>query len=452
MLINRKEIYNLAFLDSQFFDREGFLLVKDHTATELNYVERFVRLKDNLLFILKIPNQHDSASLVKTDDCRIESLIAYYQRTNCSFESDLIFVLVLTAEFSVRRFDERARNCGFIIEFHHIANDHQNTNVWSFSCLTVEERDRWIQTIYRSNHVNLKSIFNLLLERKLSLIQKHLHNSAHSINKSNSSNDLNQSSSNQSNVGLNKSASIASSLSIISNTSNDSKEFSPISRFSTATSLSTQNNLIHRNCNSAKRGFKSIFLTDSYSKHSKHRNSLEKLTASYSFTLACDLSRYHKFTNNQPAIFIKVFCSLVNGHWSLLGRTETLSICNRVNSEEQCSVWSRFAKKFYLNLYEKIELQNNLQKIVKFDFENNQILLKFNVYNLIEPFTERYILIGSAIDYFAPESNIEIFSSVHYKSLQIGLLKMTTLDNNEFNIFNNHQNGNFCSFFLTELQ
>lgn len=452
MLINSREIYNLAWLDSEFFDKEGFLLVKDNTDRDqvVTYVERFVRLRGNLLFILKLPNlavnealdsstNSEQADHTLTDANRIQLLISYYKQ-NSKLNSDtsrLLFVLVLNSEFSLRRFDESTKNCGFIIEFHNIV-DYNNTNVWSFNCLTVDERDGWIDRINRTNHVNLKSIFNLLLERKLNLIRRHRLNESASdsiINKSTSSTDLHRSSSSSKSIAqLNKSTSYASSLSILSNASTSSKE--SISKISTATSLTTQNNLVHQT--DAKEGFKSIFLTDSYF---KHRNSYEQLTASYSFTLTCDFSSYTKFDHIQPNIFVKVYCSLTNGqNWSVLGRTETLSI--------HPGELTKFAKTFYLNLYEKIELQNNLRKIVKFDLENNQILLKFNVYNLVEPFTERFILIGIAINYFQPNSPVEIFSSVHYKSLQIGLLKMTTLDNNEFNIFNQHQNGRLSFLFF----
>lgn len=471
MLINTKEIYNLALLDSEFFDREGFLLVKDNrNSDELNFVERLVRLRGNLLFILKIPNlsiddsQLDKSSLDKSsldkstldkqidDRNRINLLIDFY-RTNCrsklDFETVLQFVIVLPSnEFSLRRIDER--EFGFIIEFHNVVDNSNQKNIWFFTCLTQFEREQWIDQINRLNYVNLRSIFNLLIERKLDLLnQKNRFNQSNeqssltenSINKSISSYEIERTSSNDkssnNNQSLHKSTSIASLLSILSiASSTESNNESIISHISTTTNLTTQNNLIHQNRFKSKDdSFKSIFLTDSYF---KHRTNLDhQLTASFSFTLNCDFRNYLKYTNIQPNIFIKVYCSLTNGlNWSSLGKTETL----KINANEQ----TKFAKKFYLNLYEKIELQNNLNKIVKFDVENNQILLKFNIYNLIESFTGRFILIGIAINYFEPNSLVEIFSSIHYKSTQIGQLKMTTLDN-EFNIFD-HQNGKISTF------
>lgn len=453
MLINYKEIQNLAWFDSEYFDKEGFLLVQEQTNNEqINYVERFVRLKGNLLFILKIPNlcvelsnldnQNEISST--TDEVskkRIESLISFY-KTN-QIDTNLLFVIVLNSEFSLRRFDENTRNCGFIIEFY---NAVDLKSCWNFTCLTVEERDNWIDQINRTNYVQLKSIFNLLLERKLKLIKErkksylnakkeesneHLSNQfihksiskSSELNQSNSSTNLTQSiSSNNLNSNLANLNQSIDSLSVIStkSLSNESLDF----KVSTTISLINQNNLQHQ----IKDGLKSIFLTDSYF---KRRNSFEKLTTSYSFTLSIKLNQIYRIDYFQPEIFIKVYCSLTNGQtWSVLGRTETLQI--------YFSESTKFAKKFYLNLFEKIELQNNLSKIVKFDLENKKILLKFNIYNLIEPFTERFVLIGTAIDYFKKNSNIEIFSSVHYKPLQIGQLKMTALDNSEFNIFNHH--------------
>lgn len=51
MLIeNKKEIYNLAWLDSDYFDKEGFLLVRDYSTDEqYSYVERFCRIKGKLI-------------------------------------------------------------------------------------------------------------------------------------------------------------------------------------------------------------------------------------------------------------------------------------------------------------------------------------------------------------------------------------------------------------------
>ena len=444
MLINYKEIYNLAWLDSEYFDKQGFLLVKENTNQEVNYVERLVRLKGNLLFILKIPNQTELDNQYLNDELskrRINLLITYYKQ-NSSLNSDtnrnLLFVLALNSDFSVRRFEDK--NYGFIIEFYNVV-DYNHTNLWHFNCLTNDECDEWINTINRTNHRTLKSLFNLLFDRKLKLIKKrnqlskHLNESTKELSKesidkstkeetndsdlqkSNSSNNLSKSSSSN-NLNNNKSS---TSLSIISTSS--SKE-SLISKISTTTNLITQNNLIRQ---TSKNDFKSIYLTDSYFNYS---NNLDKLTASYSFTLTINLDNSFKFHNFQPNTFIKVYCSLTNGqNWSVLGRTESLEISNLGEF--------KFAKKFYLNLYEKIELQNNLQKIIQFDLDNNKILLKFNIYNLIEPLTDRFILIGTSIDYFKLNLNFEIYSSIHYRPLQIGWIKMTGIDN-EFNLFNQH--------------
>lgn len=478
----------MAWLDSEYFDHQGFLLVKDHSnAEQVNYVERFVRLKGNVLFVLKPPilcyelsdldkrsarqgnanrpisggNAIDDEVLSNDDEFRIRLLISFYKKCQASSaETDrsLLFVLVLNSEFSVRRFDESTRNCcGFAIEFYSVTPDSQN--VWVFNCLTAEARDSWIAAIHRANHVNLKSIFNLLLERKLKLIRRRsqvqasgnldelkleqlnssTNSSSSDIHKSTSSNNLSAARSSGSLTNHTDQPtvesidptsdsqqpaaikSVASSLSIISSASSAHSKESSLSNVSTATSLLTQNNLIHQ----TKDGLTSIFLTDSYF---KRRNSFDKLAASYSFTLAVDLGDY-RFSSFRPSIFVKVYCSLTNGrNWSALGRTETLEIANEPNSSAE---ETKFAKKFYLNLYEKIELQNNLQKIVKFDLENNKVLLKFNICNLIEPLTNRFVLIGTAIDHFKATSQSEIFSSVHYKPLQIGLLKMTSLENSE---------------------
>ena len=477
MLINLKEIQNLAWLDSEFFDHQGFLVVKDSSNAEQTKCERFVRLKGNLLFVLKLPilcyelsnldkqsvrqgnanrqisygNEIDDEVLTNDDDFRIRLLISFYKKCSApstEIDRSLLFVLVLNSEFSVRRLEESTRNCGFLIEFYNVAAD--STNVWTFNCLTAETRDAWIASISRANHVNLKSIFNLLLERKLQLIRKRnqvqtngnldeSNNSSHSsscdIHKSTSSNTLSVARSNSSLTNQtdpptdSQIKSAVSSLSIVSTASSAHSKESSLSNVSTATSLATQNQLIHQ----AKDGLKSIFLTDSYF---KRRNSFDKLAASFSFTLTVDLGGY-RFSNFTPTIFVKVYCSLTNGrNWSVLGRTEILEIANEPPFKE-----AKFAKKFYLNLYEKIELQNNLQKIVKFDLENNKVLLKFNVCNLIEPLTDRFILIGTAVDHFKASSEIEIFSSVHYKPLQIGLLKMTSMENSELGLFNATENG-----------
>lgn len=468
----------------------------------LTFIILFILLiTGNLLFILQIPSldielkeiknfsrqQSDSSQTTQTNQVdlksanegRIKLLNNYYRRNSLNGDKNrgLIYTLVLN-EFGLRKCDENSRQSnGFIIEFYNVID----FNTWHFQCLTIDDRDYWFEIINRANYVNLKSIFNLLLERKLNLIKKRnrkqicvLNSSEDKFQDSNESNvqtdqltdsqsSHHLSSTSDSNLNFKKSNSL-SSLSVVSvDSKGKTKDFS-LDKASTANQLQQGNqaNLIHQ---ISKDGLKTYFLTNSYF---QQRNGFDRLTASYSFTLSNNLNDF-KSNIFEPNIFVKVYCSLDNGlNWSVLGRTETLKIRNPpihhiIFSDENkdrefksyldCSESHfddqnyqnpselKFAKKFYLNLYEKIELQNNLQKIVEFDLDNNQILLKFNVYNLVETFTNVYILIGSGIDYFKPNSEVEILSSIHYKSKKIGKLKMTTL-NNDLNIYHNNDKFN----------
>lgn len=155
MLINGNQLQSLSNADSSDFDKEGYLFVKQKNERLFNqwktesFVERFVRLKGNLLLIIA------TKSLNSNSDSH--SQIGFHSST------DKCLNLIVLEEFNIKSIDESEKYYEFIIEF----NRNETIRCFHFATISHEERDQWIQTIHLSSFRFLKSLYKNLV-RELS--------------------------------------------------------------------------------------------------------------------------------------------------------------------------------------------------------------------------------------------------------------------------------------------
>jgi hypothetical protein len=150
MLINSSELRRLSLCDSQCFDKEGYLFVKERTDRLFNqwksesFIERFCRLKGNLLLIIATKTINDFIDSDGVNDS----------------EDRFVHLLVLE-EFAIKLIDESSKHFEFIIEF----NKNESIRCFHFATISHNERDQWIQSIHLSSFAYLRSLYQTLVNQ-----------------------------------------------------------------------------------------------------------------------------------------------------------------------------------------------------------------------------------------------------------------------------------------------
>ena len=150
MLINVNELRCLSSADSVDFDKEGYLFVKQRNDRLFNqwktesFIERFVRLKGNLLLIIATKTINDSIDPNSTSNS-----------TN-----DRCLHLIVLEEFSIKLIDESDKYYEFVIEL----NRNESIRSFHFATISHTERDEWIQTIHLSSFQYLRSLYKTLFK------------------------------------------------------------------------------------------------------------------------------------------------------------------------------------------------------------------------------------------------------------------------------------------------
>jgi hypothetical protein len=149
MLINSSELRRLSLCDSRSFDREGYLFVKERTDRLFNqwksesFIERFCRLKGNLLLIIATKTIND---FIDSDDLHSD---------------DRFLHLLVLEEFAIKLIDESNKHFEFIIEF----NRNESIRCFHFATISHNERDQWIQSIHLSSFSYLRSLYQTLVNQ-----------------------------------------------------------------------------------------------------------------------------------------------------------------------------------------------------------------------------------------------------------------------------------------------
>ena len=157
MLINSSELERLAWFDSRYFDKEGYLFVREkhdgifsQWKTE-TYIERLCRLKGNLFFILATKTLND----IDTDPSKTST------SQELTSSNRIIHILILE-EFVIKLIDETTnKHFGFAIEF--IKGD--TAKPFYFATISHQDRDNWIQSIHLSSFAYLRSLYSSLLDQ-----------------------------------------------------------------------------------------------------------------------------------------------------------------------------------------------------------------------------------------------------------------------------------------------
>lgn len=163
MFINYQDIAHLVEYDSNHYDKEGFLFVRERKEGILNqwksetFIERFCRLRGNLLFIINLNNSVISGENDFKD--------IYNQPSSRSISANQIVFVLLLEECVIKLADEENyKHFSFIIEY----GKDDSTKPFHFANISQQERDSWVESIHLSSLNYLRSLKKTLVDLKVS--------------------------------------------------------------------------------------------------------------------------------------------------------------------------------------------------------------------------------------------------------------------------------------------
>jgi len=155
MIVNYKEICELAWLESSSFDKEGFLFVQEAKDNALqqwkceSFVERLCRLRGNILFILDITVQENQVKNNSNDNSQDSEAL----------DDKLIDVIILEECVVKLTSEDSNKHYCFLVEF----GKSDSTKSLLFATPSQLERNSWVDQIRFSSFSYLRSLYKIYL-------------------------------------------------------------------------------------------------------------------------------------------------------------------------------------------------------------------------------------------------------------------------------------------------